>query len=275
LVKKILQPSECFPGDKEGRAINISTNVFPISEATATAAGIAGNASSFSSCTGRLQIDAFSGTTPLGENERPMNILMFYLNSYKAKELRADEIEDRKKGIYHYYIGLDKGLVKSISFDKADVQGLREARQSEAGNLGQIRDVYNAKVKMVGNNLYYPGMKVFLNPPIGFGRPEQDGSGGGLGTLSNLLGIGGYYDVITVDSTISRGGQFDTELNCVFAQSGGARDTAEARCDSILTSLAQQAAADSNAGFLGQAAQMFGADPKTAEGELDRMNTGG
>ena len=199
---------------------------------------------------------------------------MFYMNSYKASELRADEIEDRKKGIYHYYIGLDKGLVKSINFDKADVQGLREARQAEAGNLGQIRDVYNAKVKMVGNSLYYPGMKLFLNPPIGFGRPEQDGSEGGFGTLSNLLGIGGYYDVITVDSTISRGGQYDTELNCVWAQSGGKRDTAEARCNSILDSLAASQAAESNNSYLGRAKQFFGGDPATPEGERAKLDNG-
>ena len=109
---------------------------------------------------------------------------------------------------------------------KTDVEGLREARQAEVRNLGQIRDVYNASVKLMGNSLFRPGMKVFLNPPIGFGRPEVDGynsiSGmpdpNNLGSISNLLGIGGYYDIITVDSTISRGGQYETTLDCVFAQ---------------------------------------------------------
>ena len=55
------------------------------------------------------------------------------------------------------------------------------------------------------------------------------------GSLANMLGIGGYYDVITVDSTISRGGQYETELDCVFAQSGGALDSIDARCDTVLS----------------------------------------
>ena len=275
LVKKVLQPSECFPGDKEGRQINISVNSFPISQATADSVGIGGN-SGFGTCDGRLYVDTLSDSdiVPLGEEERPMNCLFFYLNSYKAKELRANEIEDRNKGIYHYYIGLDKGLVKSINFEKSDIQGFREARQAEAGNLGQIRDMYNAKVKMVGNNLYYPGMKLFLNPPIGFGRPEQDATTGGYGTLANLLGIGGYYDVITVDSTISRGGQYETELNCVFAQSGGKRDNVEARCDSVIQSLAAEIAAEKNSGVVGSIRQAVGAEATTS-GELDNLNTGG
>jgi hypothetical protein len=92
----------------------------------------------------------------------------------------------------------------------------------------------------MGNTLFYPGMKVFLNPPMGFGAPENDGDAAHLppsatptnfGSLANLLGIGGYYDVITIDSTISRGGQYETTLNCIFAQSGGPMDSIEARCE--------------------------------------------
>ena len=107
--------------------------------------------------------------------------------------------------------------------------------------MGQIRDVYNASVKLTGNSLFYPGMKVFLNPPMGFGRPEADGNGASLpsgvepasyGSLANLLGIGGYYDIISVDSSISRGGQYETTLKCIFAQSGGKLDSVEARCES-------------------------------------------
>ena len=89
--------------------------------------------------------------------------------------------------------------------------------------------------------MYIPGMKVFLNPPIGFGRPESGtkkpdeaaGKEGVYGSLSNLLGIGGYYDVIKVQSSISRGSIFSTELDCVFAQSGGESDKLKAMCESI------------------------------------------
>ena len=42
-----------------------------------------------------------------------------------------------------------------------------------------------------------------------------------------------YYDVISVDSTISRGGQYETTLDCIFAQSGGTLDSIEARCENV------------------------------------------
>jgi hypothetical protein len=178
-----------------------------------------------------------------------MNCMLYYLNSYKAADLKANEEDDREKGIYHFHIGLDTGLIKGIDYQRSDVAGLREARQAEARNLGQIRDVYNAHVKMVGNSLFYPGMKVFLNPPIGFGAPEVDGINpetgkqdeSNFGSISNLLGIGGYYDVISVDSKISRGGQYETELDCIFAQSGGTLDNIDAKCKGILATLEPEA----------------------------------
>jgi hypothetical protein len=84
-------------------------------------------------------------------------------------------------------------------------------------------------------------MKVFINPPLGFGRPESDGgpsgaSSGDFGSLSNLLGIGGYYDVITVESTITQSGQYETTIECKFAQSGGINDSVSAKCDGIIAS---------------------------------------
>ena len=127
---------------------------------------------------------------------------------------------------------------------------------------------------MVGNNLYYPGMKVFLNPPIGFGRPEVDATSGGFGTLSNLLGIGGYYDVITVDSTISRGGQYDTELNCVFTQSGGKRDNVEARCNTIIETLAAEIASQRNSGIEGSIREFTGTEADQGDVASD-LRSGG
>lgn len=238
LVKKVLQPSECFPKEREKRAIRVSTTIFPISLEAADKLGIGRNNGS---CSGRLNIDQLCSIEPIGENEEVMNCMLFYLAGYKASELRGNVIDDRNKGIYHFYIGSDRGIVKSIDYARADVEGLREARQAEARNLGQIRDIYNAKVKLVGNTMFYPGMKVFLSPPIGFGDPTKDGTKDGIenpdsyGSLANMLGIGGYYDVITVDSTISRGGQYETELDCVFAQSGGPLDSIDARCDTRLS----------------------------------------
>jgi len=240
LVKKVLQPSECFSKGREKRSIDISLTNFAITKTMGVKHGLEQN---YFIPNGRLHVEdidlEFDSRT---ENEPVMDCLFLYMNSYTAQELIAEEEEDRAKGIYHFYIGNERGIVKSIDYSKSDVEGLREARQAEVRNLGQIRDVYNASVKLVGNSLFRPGMKVFLNPPMGFGRPEVDGynkiSGqpdpNNLGSISNLLGIGGYYDIITVESTISRGGQYETTLDCVFAQSGGTVDSIEAKCKGVL-----------------------------------------
>ena len=240
LVKKVLQPSECFSRGREKRSIDISLTNFTITKTMGIKHGIEQN---YIIPNGRLQVDNIDLEYEMrGDNTPVMDCLFLYMNSYTAQELVAKPDKDEEKGIYHFYIGNEGGIVKSIDYSKTDVEGLREARQAEVRNLGQIRDVYNASVKLVGNSLFRPGMKVFLNPPIGFGRPEVDGynniSGlpdpNNLGSISNLLGIGGYYDIITVDSTISRGGQYETTLDCVFAQSGGTLDSIEARCEGVL-----------------------------------------
>ena len=237
LVKKVLQPSECFDVGKEQRTINIALNNFTISKTMSELNGLRVN---YVYPTRRFNISSLSTILPEIQDEEPMvNCLLFHAINFKASELIADPVKDRKKGIYHFYIGAEGGIVKSIDYSRTDVEGLREARQAETRNLGQIRDVYNASVKLIGNTLFYPGMKVFLNPPMGFGHPAEDGDvyavpagaePSNLGSLSNLLGIGGYYDIISVDSTISRGGQYETTLNCIFAQSGGTRDSIDARC---------------------------------------------
>jgi hypothetical protein len=243
LVKKVLQPPECFDMGKEQRTINIAMNNFTITKGMSVMNNLMVN---YTSPTKRINIGSVFPVLPeLEENEEMVNCLLFHALSFKASELIGEEEPDRDKGIYHFYIGAEGGIVKSIDYTRTDVEGLREARQADARNLGQIRDVYNASVKLMGNTLFYPGMKVFLNPPMGFGEPQNDGGAisqspssepSNFGSLANLLGIGGYYDVISVDSSISRGGQYETTLDCIFAQSGGSRDSIEARCSDTLSS---------------------------------------
>jgi len=244
LVKKVLQPAECFPKGREKRVVSVAVTNFTISEQTAEAAQMDPRLKLIPLPIPRSRTDSINlPPLPLdnGEPKNDVNCLIFYMNNYKASDLLANADEDKDKGIYHFFIGAEGGLIKSIDFTRTDVQGLREARQAESRNLGQIRDVYDAKVTMFGNQMFYPGMKVFLNPPLGFGLPQEDGGPDGAttgtgGSLANLLGIGGYYDVITVDSTITQSGQYETTLECKFAQSGGINDSVDARCNSVLAS---------------------------------------
>jgi hypothetical protein len=155
--------------------------------------------------------------------------------------MEGNPLDDMKRGIYHYTVGEDRGLLKTIDFSKSDVQGLKEARQSEEGALSNLRELYNAKVKMVGNNIHFPGQYVFLNPPYGIGLPNQRGS------PAFRLGLGGYHSVVKVRSSIKRGGQYNTELECVWVGSGaGTAPTETIPCGEVPV---EQIVEDSEPGF--------------------------
>ena len=144
-----------------------------------------------------------------------------YLLIYGSTEILdrrnpANVEEDFKKGIYHFNIGADAGLVKSINFTKTDVPSLRESRlTSQDEEEGQLRDKYNANLELLGSSpLFTPGQKVYVNPTLA-----------GLGTLTSKnsiarqLGLGGYYDVTKVLSTIDKSG-YRTSLECVWTSFG-------------------------------------------------------
>ena len=133
--------------------------------------------------------------------------------------------DDESRGVYHFFIGADKGLVKKINFSKSDIQYIRESRMMNQGsnNLLQLSSTYRCSMTMIGNTLLYPGMEIFVNP-FGFGGPEFGQPNDGPGTvdipnLSNIMGIGGYQQVIKVNSTISPG-KFETTIDALFIHSG-------------------------------------------------------
>jgi hypothetical protein len=136
-----------------------------------------------------------------------------YLKDFDGK---GNIVEDSRKGIYHYTIGQDYGLVKSINFKRNDQPYLRESKSigKKTLYLGQFRDIYAADIKMVGNNIYTPGMILLLKPSVEFGEV--------IGNLddkkpsfSQITGVGGYYSVIKVSSNIDENG-YSTSLECLF-----------------------------------------------------------
>lgn len=174
--------------------------------------------------------EKFTDLEVLEETDTPDYEYMFYYIQSTGNSMTGDPEEDRPKGIYHYDIGRDTGLIKKISFKKADTPGLKEARQADLGGLSQLREVYNCDISMVGNNLYIPGMRVYVNPPYGLGNPSQ------TNTAANLLGLGGYFDIVKISSTISRGGQYTTDLEGIFAGSGApVRDNGD--CEALMESV--------------------------------------
>jgi hypothetical protein len=137
-----------------------------------------------------------------------------YLKDFGGK---GNLVEDSKRGIYHYTIGQDYGLIKSINFKKSDQPYLRESKSigKKTIYLGQFRDIYQASVNMVGNNIYTPGMILLLKPSVEFGNVIGSVDQSSKPSFSQITGVGGYYSVIKASNTIDENG-FSTSLECLF-----------------------------------------------------------
>ena len=138
---------------------------------------------------------------------------------------RGNRISDENKGVYHFDIGARRGLVKKVSFSKTDIEYLRESRMFSQGANGllQLSSVYRCTIDMIGNTLLYPGMEMWLNP-FGLGGTEfglpQNGPGSTTDpNLSNIMGLGGYQQVLKTTSTITPG-SFTTTVDAHFIYSG-------------------------------------------------------
>ena len=105
--------------------------------------------------------------------------------------------------IPNFVVGLDKGIVKSVSFERVDQPFLRESRTATSKNFGtgQLRELYHAKLVLYGNNLLKPGMIIYVEAnPLIFGRPVDRTA------AARVLGLGGYHLVIDVSNQIGAAG---------------------------------------------------------------------
>lgn len=148
------------------------------------------------------------------ESDEICTILYIFGESFERNNLKADKTEDEKMGIYHFNLGQDKGLIKSIKFEVDKDSILRTVRivdaQDSDNNLSQIRDIYNANVSMIGNPLFRPGMIVYIDPTLPGYSPVDPNSK----ALIRNIGMGGYYMILNINHSISNG-EYKTDLTTV------------------------------------------------------------
>ena len=136
--------------------------------------------------------------------------LFVYASGRARTKLTGNYRKDKKIGIPHFGIGQDAGPVKRIKFQRMDSKYLAEARivdEQQAG-LGQLYEKYNATVDLYGCPLFRNGQYVFLDATtMGVDRE-----------VAQVLGLGGYYVITSVDGELSRDG-YQTSLKCTFNHS--------------------------------------------------------
>ena len=155
---------------------------------------------------------------PIG---REMNYYVFYAGrSYPTDLMTGDEGVDSQNGIFHYVLGKDRGIVKNISLDRTDMNGLKELRFEKEGfdGLTQLREVYNANIDCFLNVSALPGSYIYVDPR-GF-SPEA-------GVNYSQFGIGGYYMITRAEHSIAPG-KADTQIVAKWvADTNGRIESAE------------------------------------------------
>ena len=88
-----------------------------------------------------------------------------------------------------------------------------------AGELdgASLREKYDAELELFGNGIFRPGMHIYINPAtVGAGDPTR------IKTIARRLGIGGYFLVTNVKSSIEAG-KFQTDLKSIWVANGSGK----------------------------------------------------
>lgn len=162
-------------------------------------------------------LDRFGNNSLLAKRKSSerFSYMIFYANSPDAVlDWNGSVQEDAKRGVYHFYIGADRGLIKEINFRKSQRPGLAEMmaeRSLRAGNRrAELWRNFEADISMIGNSLLKPGCFLYINPTVaGLGNP------GSKDSLSRQMGLGGYYFVLGVSNEITDSG-WNTQVRAVW-----------------------------------------------------------
>lgn len=133
---------------------------------------------------------------------------------------QVNETKNAEEGIYHLRIGADKGIVKSINFNREtsaamQTSNIMKAYNKGGGGLGILRLPYQATVKIVGNSAFQPGQYIYIDPTsVGpLDKSER------LRIARDLIGLGGFY-LITKTSSTLQSGMFETTIECKWETYG-------------------------------------------------------
>ena len=174
--------------------------------------------------------------------ERETNYLVFFAGRTQPAELmrgiRKDKTVpnpekpgetmeipgDESRGIFHYMLGKNKGIVKKIELSRTDAKFLKEVRFEQEGynGLEQLREVYDVSITTYANVAAFPGTYIYVDPQGFAPNSMVDGE---LFDLTQF-GIGGYCMVIRNETTFGPG-QAETKLTAKWVASIGATGTVD------------------------------------------------
>ena len=124
------------------------------------------------------------------------------LGCYDENGQKVSDVGDHQRGIWHYQIGKDRGIVKTINLSETNSTGLAEVRFEQEGydGLRQLRVLYDVNIKSYLDVSAFPGSYIYVEPR-GFDISAQTAAGFDL----TQLGIGGYHMIWKSEHSISPG----------------------------------------------------------------------
>jgi len=150
--------------------------------------------------------------------DNEIHYFIFYAGRSAPPDLMiGDRNTDQKNGIFHYIMGRDRGIVKTIKLNKTDSPGLKEVRFEQEGydGLYQLREIYDVNIDTLCNVHAFPGTYIYVEPR---------GFSPSLGEFKinefdlTDLGIGGYYMIITSEHDFGPG-KMNTSITAKWVQS--------------------------------------------------------
>ena len=122
-----------------------------------------------------------------------------------------DLAQDERDGIYHFGIGLNRGILKEIKFTGTRLKYQTEARVIDQGvsGINELFRKFDATVEMYGCPIFRNGQYLFLDP-----RTMGVGS-----DIARAMGLGGYYHIYGVHGKLTRS-NYVMELKCNYQGSG-------------------------------------------------------
>jgi hypothetical protein len=144
----------------------------------------------------------------------------------------GDYALDMKLGITHFFIGNQMGLAKTFTFGSDATPNGREIALADSKQENRDFKSYqynNVDIKVIGGSFFRPMEMVYVHPHHTFGEPFENKI-----TISNLLNIGGYYQIFKVASSFNSKGVYETTLTCKYyikAQAAANKD----KCDASIT----------------------------------------
>ena len=131
--------------------------------------------------------------------DREIYYLAYYVGRTQPTELmNGIREEDEQKSLFHYGIGRNNGIVKSIRFSKVNAPKLKMVRFEQAGydGLQQLREQYLANIETYANVNAMPGDYIFIEPDSFAPSSEID---------LTQLGVGGYHMITRSEHSFGQG----------------------------------------------------------------------